>query len=110
VAEVCAAALRHPAAERKTIELGGPEAISPLQVVARFERISGRAFKLEHVPESALLSQFQEATDSMQKSFAALMIGYLHGDAINMAAAEDTFGLKLSNIEDYARGVLAMAD
>jgi hypothetical protein len=74
---------------------------------ARFERIGGRPFKLEHVPEPALLSQFQEATDSMQKSFAALMLGYLHGDAINMAPAVDTFALKLSNVDDYARSVLA---
>lgn len=109
VAEMCAVALRHPAAERTTIELGGPEAISPLEVVARFERIGGRPFKLEHVPEPALLSQFQEATDSMQKSFAALMLGYLHGDAINMAPAVDTFALKLSNVDDYARSVLARA-
>jgi uncharacterized protein YbjT (DUF2867 family) len=109
VAEMCAVALRHPAAERTTIELGGPEAISPLEVVARFERIGGRPFKLEHVPEPALLSQFQEATDSMQKSFAALMLGYLHGDAINMAPVVDTFALKLSNVDDYARSVLARA-
>jgi len=30
VAEMCAVALRHPAAERKTIEFGGPQALSPL--------------------------------------------------------------------------------
>ncbi len=109
VAEMCAVALRHPAAERTTIEFGGPEAISPLEVVARFERIGGRPFKLEHVPESALLSQFQEATDSMQKSFAALMLGYSRGDAINMASAVDTFALKLSSVDDYARSVVARA-
>jgi uncharacterized protein YbjT (DUF2867 family) len=109
VAEMCAVALRHPAAERKTIEFGGPEAISPLEVVSRFERIGGRPFKLEHIPEAALLSQFQEATDSMQKSFAALMLGYLHGDAINMAPTADTFALKLRSVDDYARSVLARA-
>lgn len=109
VAEMCAVALRHPAAERTTIEFGGPEAISPLEVVARFEQIGGRPFKLEHVPEPALLSQFQEATDSMQKSFAALMLGYVHGDAINMTSVVDTFALKLSNVDDYARSVLARA-
>jgi uncharacterized protein YbjT (DUF2867 family) len=109
VAEMCAVALRHPKAERTTIEFGGPETISPLEVVARFERIGGRPFTLEYVPEQALLSQFQEATDSMQKSFAALMLGYLHGDAINMATAIDTFALKLRNVEDYAHSVMARA-
>src|SRR5205085_5444311 len=40
VAEFCAIAHRHPAASRKTIEFGGPEALSPLEVVARFERMA----------------------------------------------------------------------
>jgi uncharacterized protein YbjT (DUF2867 family) len=109
VAEMCAVALRHPAAERTTIEFGGPEALSPLEVVARFERIGGRPFKLETVPEPVLRSQFQEARDSMQKSFAALMLGYLHGDAINMVSVLAKFAIKLSGVEDYARSVLSRA-
>ncbi len=109
VAEMCAVALRHPAAERTTIEFGGPEALSPLEVVARFERIGGRPFKLEHVPEPVLRSQFQEATDSMQKTFAALMLGYLNGDAVNMAPVVDKFAIQLSTVDDYARNVLARA-
>lgn len=109
VAEMCAVALRHPAATRKTIEFGGPEAITPLDVVARFERISGRPFRLEHVPESALLSRFEGATDPLEKSFAALMLGCVHGDAMDMAPVVDTFGIKLTTVEDYARSVLGIA-
>jgi uncharacterized protein YbjT (DUF2867 family) len=109
VAEICAIALRHPAAERETIQFGGPEALSPLEVVARFERIGGRPFRLEHVPEPVLRSQFEGATDSLQRSFAALMLGYLHGDAINMGPVVDTFGIKLTNVNDYARSVLGIA-
>jgi uncharacterized protein YbjT (DUF2867 family) len=109
VAEMCAIALRHPAAERTTIEFGGPEALSPLDVVARFERIGGRPFKVEHVPEPVLRSQFQEATDSMQKTFAALMLGYVHGDAMNMAPVVDKFAIKLTSVDDYSRSALARA-
>ena len=109
VAEMCALALRHRAAERRVIEFGGPEALSPLEVVARFERISGRSFQLEHVSESALLSQFQGATDSLQKSFAALMLGYSRGDAMDMASVVETFGIKLASVNDYARSMLANA-
>jgi uncharacterized protein YbjT (DUF2867 family) len=57
VAEICAVAVRHPAAGRKHIEFGGPEALSPLEVVALFEKIGGRPFRLEHVSEEALVSQ-----------------------------------------------------
>ena len=109
VAEICAVALRHPSAERKVIEFGGPEALSPLEVVARFEKIGGRPLRLEHVSEQALLAQFEGAKDSLQKSFAALMLGYLHGDAINMEPVVDTYGIKLTNVNEYARNVMAQA-
>lgn len=109
VAEMCAVALRHPAAERTTIEFGGPEALSPLEVVARFERIGDRPFTLEYVPEPVLRSQFEGATDSMQKTFAALMLGCLHGDAMNMAPVVDKFGIGLTSVDEYARSVVAQA-
>jgi uncharacterized protein YbjT (DUF2867 family) len=106
VAEMCVLALRHPAAERRTIEFGGPDALSPIQVVARFEQIGGRPFKLEHIPDETLLAQFEGATDSLQKSFAALMLAYSSGDAINMASTQQEFGIKLTNIDQFARNVL----
>jgi uncharacterized protein YbjT (DUF2867 family) len=109
VAEICAISLRHPAAVRNTIEFGGPEALSPLDVVARFERIGGTPFRLEHVSEQTLLTQFEAATDPLEKSFAALMLGYLRGDAIDMTRIVDTFGIKLSRVDDYARSVLGNA-
>ena len=103
VAEMCSLVLRHPAAERQTIEFGGPEPLS------RFESITGRPFTLEHVPERTLRTQFEEATDSMQKTFAALMLGYVYGDAMNMAPIVERFGIKLTSIEEYARRVLGQA-
>ncbi len=106
VAEICCLALRHPAAEYRTIEFGGPEPLSPLEVVARFEQIDGRPFKLEHIPEEALQAQLQEAKDSMQRSFAALMLGYLSGDVMDMAPIQREFGLKLTSVDDYARAIL----
>lgn len=107
VAEMCAIALRHPAAERQTIEFGGPEALSPLDVVACFEKIGGKPFQREYIPEQVLVAQFEAATDSMQKSFAALMLGYLYGDAMNMTPVVDLFDIKLTRVDEYARRVLA---
>ena len=109
VAEMCALGLRHRAAERRVIEFGGPEALSPLAVVARFEKISGRPFRLEHVSEPALLSQLQGATDSLQQSFAALMLGCSRGDAMAMASVVETFRIRLTSVSDYAQSVLAKA-
>lgn len=109
VAEICAIALRHPAAERRTIEFGGPEALTPLEVVRRFEKIGGTSFRLEHISEQILLERFEGATDSLRKSFAALMLGHLHGDAVSMASVVDTFGIRLTSVDEYAHGVLGKA-
>jgi uncharacterized protein YbjT (DUF2867 family) len=109
VAEMCAIAARHRAAERKIIEFGGPEAMSPLELVALFEKIGGRRFQIEHVSESALRAGFEGATDSMQKSFAALMLGYAHGDAMNMEPVMDTYGIRPTSVNDYSRNVLGIA-
>jgi uncharacterized protein YbjT (DUF2867 family) len=109
VAEMCAIALRHPSAGRSRIALGGPEALSPLDVVARFEKVSGGPFQIEHVPEAALRSQYESAADSLEKTFAALMLGYARGDAIDMKPVLDTFPIKLTSVDDYARRVLASA-
>jgi uncharacterized protein YbjT (DUF2867 family) len=106
VAEMCALAVRSPAAERRTIEFGGPEALSPLEVVARFEKIGGRPFQLQHVPEQTLHAQFDGAADPMQKTFAGLMLGYLYGDAIDMAPVVEQFGIHLTSVDEYARSVL----
>lgn len=109
VAKICALALRHPAGSRKTIEFGGPEALSPLAVVARFETIGGRPFRIEHVSESGLQSRFEEATDPLQKSFVGLMLRYSLGDAMDMAPAMDTFEIKLTTVTEYAQRVLGKA-
>ena len=109
VAEMCVVVLRHPAASRKIIEFGGPEALSPLEVVRRFEAISGKTFALEHVPEEDLWSQYQLAQDSMSKTFAGLMLGAANGDAMDMAPVMETFGLRLTSVDEYARSVLGTA-
>ena len=108
VAEMCAVSLRQPAAHNKIIEFGGPEALSPLDVVARFEKIGGKPLKVEHVSEQSLLSQFHEASDPLQKSFAGLMLGYMRGDAMNMTPVVDNFGIRLQTVDEYARRVIEL--
>jgi len=94
---------RSPAARYATLELGGPEALSPLQVVRIYEQATGRSFEVQHVPEEALQAQQEAATDPMEQSFAGLMRGYARGDAINMQATLETFPLQLTSLRDYAR-------
>ena len=61
--------------------------MSPLEVVRLAEQVTGKAIIVQHVPAEALRAQHGAATDSMQKSFAALMLYYARGDAIDMTEA-----------------------
>ena len=45
VAQFAVACLDNPAARNATLELGGPDALSPLAVVGVFEKVGGRSFR-----------------------------------------------------------------
>jgi NADH dehydrogenase len=107
VARFTVASLNNAAARNATIELGGPEALSPLEVVLIFEEIGGKHFTVQHVPEEALQAQYATATDSLQKTFAALMLQQTQGDVIPMDDTLRKFPMiKLTSVGEYARHVL----
>jgi len=107
VAQFAVESLDNPAARNATLALGGPEALSPLEVVRIFEEVSGRSFEVEHVPEEALEEQQRAAADAMQQSFAGLMRCYAQGDPIDMQETPKVFSVQLTSVRDYAEWVLA---
>ncbi len=102
VAKFAVATIDHPEARNKVIELGGPEALSPLEVVRIFEQSQGRSFEVEHVPEQVLREQKETASDSLQQSFAALMLSYAEDRVIDMAETLRKFPVELTSVEEYA--------
>jgi len=106
VAEFAVRAVRTRTAGSSTIELGGPNAVSPLEAVRIFEEVGGAPFEVQHVQENALQAQFGTATDSLQKSFAGLMLDYARGDAIPMEHTLRSIPVQLTSVRDYARNVL----
>jgi len=112
VARFATASVDNPTACNCVVKLGGPEALSPLEVVKIFEELSGRRFTVTHVPEEALQTQRAAAGDSLQEAFAALMLYYAHGDVIDMKPALAIFQAQASNltsVRDYARRLLRAA-
>jgi NADH dehydrogenase len=106
VVQFAVESLDNPTARYATLELGGPEALSPLQVVQIFEEVGGRPFEVEHVPEEALAAQQRAATDAMQQSFTGLMRCYAQGDPIDMGETLKAFPIQLTSVRDYAQRVL----
>lgn len=95
----------NPRAKNKKIELGGPEALSPLEVVAIFERTNGSKFEVQHVPAEVLQSQSDTAPDDLTKSFAGLMLTYASGQEIRMNETLNEFPIRLKAVKDHAAQV-----
>jgi uncharacterized protein YbjT (DUF2867 family) len=102
VAAFATASVDNPVAENQVLEIGGPEHLSPAQVVKEFENNSGHSFTINYIPVVALEQQLKEATDPLQKVFAGLMIFYAKGDAIDMEPALKKIPVQLHSIHDYA--------
>lgn len=107
VARVAVAALETPAARNLTIEVGGPEALSPREVVRMFEAAGMAEIAAEYVPTAILESQFAAADEPLQKSFAGLMLQYAAGDGINPMRMKELFALRLTSVRDYVSTQLA---
>jgi len=102
VAQFAVASLDNPRAKNAVIELGGPEPLSPLEVVRLAEQVTRKRFDVQHVPEAALRTQYASATDPLQQSFAALMLFYAHGKEIDMTATLRAFpGQHLRSVRQH---------
>ena len=99
-----------PSAENATFEVGGPDALSPLEVVTIFEELSGHRFELEFVSAHTLAAQESSGEDSWSRSIAGLRRCYADGDVINMRALAERFPIGWTSVRDYARRVLSSAD
>jgi len=102
VAQFAVAALGNDRASKTVIKLGGPDALSPLEVVQIAERLTGKTVTVQHVPEDALRAQLGAATDPLQQSFAALMLYYALGDAVDMKTALQVLPVShLKSVREY---------
>lgn len=102
VAEVAVAATTKIRGGKTILELGGPEPLSQLDAVRAFEEKLKKKFILEFVSIKLLQAQHKSA-DPLQKTFAALMLGYAGGDVIaDSRATAERYGIRLRSVGDYA--------
>ncbi len=106
VAAFAVVCLDNPSVINSVYELGGPDALGPLEVVKIFEQHSGSRFTLEHVPPAALHAQKNAAVDSLSESFAALMIAYADGYTIDMKESSKIYPNRLTSVTNYVKQVM----
>jgi uncharacterized protein YbjT (DUF2867 family) len=102
VAKFAVHALYSPFANNTILEVGGPEQLSPDEVVKIFEEVQGKSFGVERVPVEALQNQKDNAPDPLQESFAGLMLRYADGDSIDMGKILEHIKVALISVKDYA--------
>jgi len=106
VARIAVAALDQPAARNAVLNVGGPQALSPREVVRMFEAAGAAEIAAEHVAEADLRAQLNSATDPLQKSFAGLMLQYASGDEMDMTDTLKLFPMQLTPLRDYVAAQL----
>jgi NADH dehydrogenase len=90
-------ALDNPAAVNQTIPIGGPAALSWLDVVGVFEQILGRSIQVNHVLPG-------EPLPGLPPFMAELMAGFSRYDSIvPMGEIAPRFGVQLTSLEEFVQ-------
>lgn len=110
VARFAVEALSNPAARNAVIELGGPEALRPVEVVSLFEEIAGRSFEKQFVPEEALQARKAAADNPIEQTFADLTLAAAYGDTIEMSETLKKFSVRPKSVREYAGAVLGKSN
>jgi uncharacterized protein YbjT (DUF2867 family) len=103
VAEFAVRSLNTTAARNATFTLGGPEALAPIAAVRIFEELAGAPFTVEYVLEAVLRAAKTSARRALDEAFAALSLGYAHGDAVDMRATLEAMPVRLVGVREYAK-------
>jgi NADH dehydrogenase len=107
VAALAIAAGESPAGENQVLEIGGPEALTPLEVIRIFEERGGKKFELEYVPEQALVDAKANARNPVEETFAGLQLFYARGFEVDVKPTLARFPMRLTSVRDYADRVFA---
>ncbi len=103
VAAFVAKILSNSASRNGLIELGGAEALTPLEVVSIFEEVSGRSFQIQFISEEALGAQKAAASNPVEQTFASLRLAAAYGDEIDMDETLSKFSFRPRSVREYAK-------
>jgi uncharacterized protein YbjT (DUF2867 family) len=108
VAEVAVRSVDDSRLEQRDVPVGGPEALSPDQVLAIFERVSGKRYSARRVPRIMLATMGPVVSLFNEMIASGMLLGAAasDGDVIDRTL-QDQLGLQLTTVEEYARRVTA---
>ena len=107
VARFSVLSLDNGKASNKVLDLGGPEALSPLEVIKMAESTSGGSFELQYVPEEVIRNQKEKSEFPLEQSFSALMLTLARGVEIEMVETLRILPVQLTSVDEYVREVVS---
>ena len=108
VTSFAAWAIDAAAARNESLVLGGPAALSQLDVVAIFERLAGKTLTVTHVPLVELERRFAEATTPVERSLGAVLLEVALGTVTDMTGLVAASGVRLTSVEQLATLALGL--
>jgi uncharacterized protein YbjT (DUF2867 family) len=105
VAEFAVRSHLTPGGRNRTLDVGGPQDLSPVEAVGIFEEASGAPFERQFVPEEALLAQLDQAAGPLAETFVKLQLEYVHGCPMNTSETLRLMPMELTSVAQYAAAV-----
>jgi hypothetical protein len=102
VAEVAVQAARLPALRNETVQFGGPEALTQLEVVAIYERLLGRTIETEDMPRGEIEAALDGASTPTVESLAGVLLEATEPSGSAWPRFEDTLSIRRTSVADFA--------
>ena len=106
VAQLALRALHDSSLANQTLDIGGPQNLSSIDVVGIYERITGRKAKVAHLPTSVpstlsrIVRPFHSGVSQMLQMASLADVAEQRFDARGL---QERFALRLTRLEDWAR-------
>jgi uncharacterized protein YbjT (DUF2867 family) len=107
VADFVRWALEAEVARNAVVEIGGPQALSQLDVIAIYEEIAGRALERSTIPLEELEAQLAGATTPVARSLAGVMLSVAQGGVTDMRDLVTSTGIRLTSVRELAERSLS---
>jgi uncharacterized protein YbjT (DUF2867 family) len=110
VAAFCVRAAVDPRTRNETVPIGGPEAVTPSEVVRLAEQVTRSRFQVQRVPTTvvSVASVLLRPIAPIPAALLALAAGSAaHGDRIDMSATARQWSIRLTSVREDLENLLA---
>jgi NADH dehydrogenase len=104
VARFAVLAALDPRTTNRSLVLGGPEALSPIEVVELCQKVTGRTFRIQRVPVGMLRTMASLVRLFSRELSELMRLGVVSaedGDVVDMTSILREFPMPLTSVRDY---------